>query len=305
MKETQKFGIKNLPNVISAHLLKKGPLIRCKKLKELGKTFEIFGRKFISALNIRVQGSKKEKWKSKNKHNDLPLEIVIELTELKEMNLKGFFRPKFKHNMLQSPLEIQKFYRKEKKRFLRIKEEEEIEKEFVNTAQMEIDDDESIDPTIHATDCSAARKYFKSVAGQKEVARMRLQGFSVKGKSKFEEFASFLDEHSKKRLYSFEETIIENYATLAKASDVICSLMAKIVNKILDAPLTLNKKTGRWEWDCELCKHCLVFVLRQFHTGQGRRDKLQLFDDYENIDLNELFRRHKIDDDDDGEDSEG
>ena len=303
MKETQKFGIKNLSNVISATLLKNGPLIKCKKLKELRKTFEVFGRKFISALNIRVQGSKKEKWKSKNKYNDTPLEIVIELKELTDLNLKGFFRPKFKHNMLQSPLDIQKFYRKEKKRYLRNKEEEEIEKMFVKTAQMEIADDESIDPTIQATDCSAARKYFKSIAGRKEIERMRLQGFSVKGNGKFEEFASFLNEHSRKRLYSFEETIIENYATLAKASDVVCSFMAKIVNKILDAPLKLNKKTGRWKWDCELCHHCLVFVLRQFHTGQGRRDKLQLFDDYENIDLNDLFRRHKLDDSD-GEDSE-
>ena len=156
--------------------------------------------------------------------------------------------------------------------------------------------------TIQATDCSAANKFFKSVAGQKELARMRSQGFSIKGNGKFEEFAAFLNEHSRKRLYSFEETIIENYGTLAKASDVLCSLMAKIVNKILDAPIKFNKKTNQWEWDCELCKHCLVFVLRQFYTGQGRRDKLQLFDDYENIDLNDLFRRHKIDND--GEDSE-
>ena len=255
--------------------------MKFKHLKEMKQTFDVFETKLLCKVQIVTQNlnGRTKRYHSPSGPKESPLEIVILLKEVK--GLKEFYRPNFHFKLLQFPHDVQKYFSKEKDKYLQKKSHEEIEKALRTTALLELGDDESEDPTICATGSEKAKSYFKSNSSKKELLQIAKDGFTVKGDCTFNEFCNFLDEHSRKTIIGYRETILENYATIAKATDIVTSVMSKFVNIALNAPITFDKEKETWEWDCSMCKHCIPFLLSNLKTGQGRREKINVFDETE------------------------
>lgn len=88
----------------------------------------------------------------------------------------------------------------------------------------------------------------------------------------FEDFQNFLDEHSKENLQGLKDTILENYASLVKTTEIFMDFMHKITQSVEKIPVYYDDaKTKKWKISCSMCTmHCPRFYNSAQLRGAGR-----------------------------------